>query len=153
MREVKDLMLIGGMTLIALLLVVLNLLIFPADIMALLKFIYKFVGPTALLLIPMMIFTISILIMLFFGEELTPNVLYLINICQFLAPLLGILGTLIGFMGGTVSFTKGFNMKTVGNLIVNTGQGIGSTLLGIILFGILSLITMENQNSNDNEGE
>jgi hypothetical protein len=154
----KDVIMLLVLIIITLILGVLSLIVFPVDIVGVVKFIYKFIGPTSFLLVPMLIFTISLLIILTTQEKLSDNVLNLIAKCQFLSPLLGILGTLIGFMGGTLGFINGFNMKTVGTLIVNTGQGIGSTLVGIILFGILTLVAAETneakpQNNRDKKQE
>lgn len=113
----------------------------PYDFPTIWRFVQTYVGPTAVLLVPMAIFILAVILLLPFGrlkpEDLTAE---LVQVIFFLAPLLGFIGTLLGFASGTLGFKHGFDTEAVAQMAVRTGQGISSTLFGIIIFAVAGLI-------------
>lgn len=118
-----------------------TLLSLPYDFPTIWKFLQTYVGPTAVLLVPMAIFILAVTLLLPFGrlksKDLTAEV---VQVIFFLAPLLGFIGTLLGFASGTLGFKHGFDTKAVAQMAVRTGQGISSTLFGIVIFAVSGLI-------------
>ena len=118
-----------------------TLLSLPYDFSAIWKFLQIYVGPTAVLLVPMAIFVIAVTLLLPFGRLKSKDLAAeLVQVIFFLAPLLGFIGTLLGFASGTLALKHGFDTKAVAQMAVRTGQGISSTLFGIIIFAIAGLI-------------
>ncbi|OAQ20615.1 hypothetical protein [Thermosulfurimonas dismutans] len=127
--------------LISVVVLMLTLFNLPYNLVTILRFLWGYIGPTTVLLVPMAVFVLAVVFILPFGRLRSKDVTTeLLRVICFLAPLLGFIGTLLGFSSGTLGFKHGFDTKAVAQMAVRTGQGISSTLFGIVIFALSGLI-------------
>ncbi len=148
-NKVLDMMLV----VVSVIILIWTLLSLPYDFPTIWKFLQTYVGPTAVLLVPMAIFILAVTLLLPFGRLKSKDLLAeVVQVIFFLAPLLGFIGTLLGFASGTLGFKYGFDTKAVAQMAVRTGQGISSTLFGIVIFAVAGLIIRYGIEEDSPEG-